>query len=101
DRRVADAIGHWAPRFVANGVDYNDFVRVTAGVSTWEEWLPAWVENGHAHAERARAAAERGRTLTAGEACNHASLSYHFAKFVWMIDLDRYERSEERRVGKG
>ena len=38
DQRVADAIAHWAPRFVTNGVDYNDFVRVTGSVSTWEEF---------------------------------------------------------------
>jgi 2,6-dihydroxypseudooxynicotine hydrolase len=98
DRRVADAIAHWAPRFVTNGVDYNDFVRVTAGVATWAEWLPAWVEDGHAHAERAREAESLGRTLTAGEAWNLAALSYHFAKFVWMLDLERYEEATRLAV---
>ena len=29
DERVAAAIQHWAPRFVTNGVDFNDFRRVT------------------------------------------------------------------------
>ena len=98
DSRVADAIAHWAPRFITNGVDYNDFVRVTGGVATWEEWLPAWVENGHAHAERAREAESRGRPLTAGEAWNHAALSYHFAKFVWMLDMERYEEATRLAV---
>lgn len=98
DERVADAIAHWAPRFVTNGVDYNDFARVTAGVSTWEEWLPAWVENGHMHAGRAQEAEELGRTRTAGEAWNHAALSYHFAKFVWMLDLDRYAEATRLAV---
>jgi pimeloyl-ACP methyl ester carboxylesterase len=90
DERVASAIAHWAPRFVTNGVDYGDFQRVTSGVTTWAEWLPAWVENGHRHAELARDAELRGRTLTAGEAWNQAALSYHFAKFVWMLDMDLY-----------
>ena len=98
DRRVADAIAHWAPRFIANGVDYNDFVRVTSGVARWEAWLPAWVANGHEHARRARDAEERGRTLTAGESWNHATLSYHFAKFVWMLDMDRYEAATRLAV---
>jgi len=98
DGRVADAIAHWAPRFVTNGVDYNDFVRVTAGIASWEEWLPTWVENGHAHAERAREAESLGRSLTAGEAWNHAALSYHFAKFVWMLDMDRYEEATRLAV---
>jgi len=30
---------------------------------------------------------------TAGEAWNRAALSYHFAKFVWMVDLDRYRET--------
>jgi 2,6-dihydroxypseudooxynicotine hydrolase len=98
DERVVAAIAHWAPRFVANGVDFNDFQRVTAQVASWEEWLPAWVENGHAHAERAREAEARGRPLTAGEAWNHAALSYHFAKFVWMVDLDRYAEATRLAV---
>jgi dipeptidyl aminopeptidase/acylaminoacyl peptidase len=98
DSKVADAIAHWAPRFITNGVDYNDFIRVTSAVSTWEEWLPAWVENGHAHAERAREAENSGRTVTAGESWNHAALSYHFAKFVWMLDMARYEEATRLAV---
>ena len=90
DERVQAAISNWAPRFVSQGVDMNDFQRVTAPVETWPEWLPAWVENGDRHAQLAREAEARGRTLTAGQAWNHAALSYHFAKFVWMVDMDLY-----------
>ena len=93
DERVAAAIAHWAPRFVTNGVDFNDFERVTAGVERWEEWLPAWVASGDEHAAIAREAEERNRSRTAGEAWNRAALSYHFAKFVWMVDLDRYRET--------
>jgi pimeloyl-ACP methyl ester carboxylesterase len=93
DERVAAAVAHWAPRFVTNGVDFNDFRRVTSSVERWEEWLPAWVENGDAHAALAREAEERGRARTAGEAWNRAALSYHFGKFVWMVDLDRYREA--------
>jgi dipeptidyl aminopeptidase/acylaminoacyl peptidase len=93
DERVAAAIAHWAPRFVTNGVDFNDFQRVTSGVERWEEWLPAWVANGDEHAAAARDAEERGRSRTAGEAWNRAALSYHFGKFVWMLDLDRYRET--------
>ena len=70
DERVTGAIAHWAPRFVTNGVDFNDFQRVTSSVDRWEEWLPAWVANGNEHAALAREAEERGRTRTAGEAWN-------------------------------
>jgi 2,6-dihydroxypseudooxynicotine hydrolase len=95
---VQAAIANWAPRFVSQGVDMNDFRRVTARVETWPEWLPAWVENGDAHAERAREAEERGRTVTAGQAWNHAALSYHFAKFVWMVDMALYRAAADQAV---
>ena len=98
DERVRDAIAHWAPRFVTNGVDYNDFTRVTSEVATWEEWLPAWVANGDSYVERAREAERQGRTRTAGELFNQAALSYHFAKFVWMLDMARYEDATHRAV---
>ena len=98
DERVRDAIAHWAPRFITNGVDYNDFIRVTSSVTTWEEWLPAWVENGSSFAERAREAEAAGRARTAGELWNQAALSYHFAKFVWMLDMQRYEEATHLAV---
>jgi len=98
DERVEAAIANWAPRFVANGVDVNDFQRVTSRVETWAEWLPAWVANGDAHAARARETEEKGRLVTAGQAWNHAALSCHFAKFVWMVDMERYRDAADRAV---
>ena len=98
DERVRAAIANWAPRFVSQGVDMNDFQRVTSRVETWPEWLPAWVANGDLHAQLAREAEARDRTLTAGQAWNHAALSYHFAKFVWMVDMQRYRQAADKAV---
>ncbi|HET8606762.1 MAG TPA: alpha/beta hydrolase [Gaiellaceae bacterium] len=98
DARIEAAIANWAPRFTAQGVDPSDFARVTGDLERWEEWLPAWVALGDAHAALAREAEERARTLTAGEAWNRAALAYHFAKFVWMVDLDRNRAAERQAV---
>jgi len=98
DARIEAAVAHWAPRFVTNGVDPNDFQRVTAPLERWEQWLDAWVANGDMHAGRAPEAEERGRARTAGEAWVHAALSYHFAKFVWMVDMDRHRRAADMAV---
>jgi dienelactone hydrolase len=86
DARVLAAIEHWAPRFVQAGVDYNDFVATTAGLERWEDWHAAWCRNGDMHAGMAEEAASNGRRLTAGEAWARATVGYHFAKFVWMVD---------------
>src|SRR5438132_12660264 len=98
DERVQAAIANWAPRFVSQGVDMNDFQSVTARVETWPEWLPAWVENGDRHAQLAREAEAQGRTVTAGQAWNHGALSYHLAKFVWMVDMDLYREAADKAV---
>jgi len=98
DARVQAAIDHWAPRFVQAGVDYNDFVVTTAGVERWEEWHAAWYRNGDMHAGMAEEAAANGRRLTAGEAWARATLGYHFAKFVWMVDRELSRAAADRAV---
>lgn len=98
DARVEAAIANWAPRFVAQGVDYNDFVRTTARINTWDEWLDAWSDTGAMHAELGAEAAAAGRGLTAGEAFVRAALCYHFGKFVWMVDFDKNRAATERAI---
>src|SRR3989304_1695483 len=67
DERVRAAIANWAPRFVAQGVDYNDFVRTTSGIERWDQWLEAWGATAEMHAELAPAAERPGRNPTPGE----------------------------------
>jgi pimeloyl-ACP methyl ester carboxylesterase len=98
DERVDAAIAHWAPRFVAAGVDANDFERLTAAIETWEQWLGVWVRDGDRHARLAQEAESLGRGRTAGQAWLRAALSYHFGKFVWRLDEDRYREATELAV---
>jgi pimeloyl-ACP methyl ester carboxylesterase len=96
DVRVQAAIDNWAPRFIAMGVDYNDFVRTTARIERWEEWLPEWGATAELHMELAREAEERGAALSAGEAYVRAAVCFHFSKFVWVLD-DGLHREHTRR----
>jgi pimeloyl-ACP methyl ester carboxylesterase len=98
DARVQSAIDHWAPRFVQAGVDYNDFVRTTASVERWDDWIDAWAALGDRHAELAREAEAAGRAVTAGEAWLRASVAYHFGKFVWVLDEDRVRPVHQKSV---
>jgi len=98
DARIQAAVAHWAPRFLAQGVDYNDFVRTTATLRYWEEWLPAWSQTAAVHAALAREAEARGRRITAGEAFVRAALCYHFAKFVWFVDLNQHRTAANLAV---
>jgi 2,6-dihydroxypseudooxynicotine hydrolase len=99
DERIASAVAHWAPRFTSQGVDANDFARVTSELETWPEWLPAWFANGDKHAALAHEAEAAGRTISAGEAWVQAALSYHFAKFVWMVDMEKHREGTARAKG--
>jgi 2,6-dihydroxypseudooxynicotine hydrolase len=46
----------------------------------------------------ARAALERGRRQSAGEAFARAAVTYHFSKFVWVLDPERNRRNTEAAV---
>jgi pimeloyl-ACP methyl ester carboxylesterase len=98
DARVQSAIDHWAPRFVQAGMDYSDFVRTSAGVERWEDWLDAFAALGDMHAARAREAGVAGRHVTEGEAWLHAAVAYHFARFVWVLDAGRARAVADRAV---
>ena len=93
DERVQAAIRHWASRFIANGIDYNDFVRTTAAVAAWDSWLDAWTETARKHLALAQEALERDAPVSAGQAYLRAAVAYHFSKFVWVIDRERNRRN--------
>jgi 2,6-dihydroxypseudooxynicotine hydrolase len=83
---------------IANGVDFNDFVRTTSALSHWDEWLDAWCATAGVHHSLAVEARGAGRLQSAGEAFLRAAVSYHFAKFVWVIDPERNRRATEAAV---
>ena len=95
DARVQSAIDNWASRLIANGVDYNDFVRTTGAIERWDEWLDAWTATAEVHRGLAEQELADGHRRSAGEAYLRAAISYHFSKFVWVIDPDRNRRATE------
>ena len=90
DPLVESAIAHWAPRFLQNGVDYNDFVATTARIPTWERWLPEWCRTADRSAALAAAAEAGAHGRTAGALWLRAAVARHFAKFVWLLDERRH-----------
>jgi pimeloyl-ACP methyl ester carboxylesterase len=89
DARVQAAIDNWGSRLIANGVDFNDFRRVTGSLEHWDDWLDAWSACADGHREQAQDARDAGHDLSAGEAFVRAAVCYHFAKFVWVLDAER------------
>ena len=98
DALVASAIHHWAPRFIANGVPLTDFQEVTAGISRWADWCRAWSARAAVHEEIGRKALADGCHLSAGQHLTTAAVCYHFAKFVFVLDVNEMRAAHMKAV---
>jgi 2,6-dihydroxypseudooxynicotine hydrolase len=98
DERVASAIAHWGPRFVANGISLTDFEEVTASLASWNDWCRAWSARAALHEALGREALARGKLLTAGEHLQRAGVYYHFAKFLFVHDIAQMRAAHRQAV---
>ena len=98
DLRVETAISHWAPRFISNGVLLADFEEVTGGIARWEDWCSAWSARAAVHEKLGRDALAEGHGLTAGEHLSRAGVYYHFAKFLFVHDIDQMRAAHMKAV---
>ena len=98
DARVDSAIAHWAPRFISNGVLLADFQEVTSAIVHWEDWCAAWSARAAVHEQLGAEALAQGFFLTAGEHLSRAAVYYHFAKFLFVHDLDQMRTAHGKAV---
>jgi 2,6-dihydroxypseudooxynicotine hydrolase len=98
DDRVTMAISHWAPRFTTNGVTAGDFERITSGLASWDDWCAAWSAVAAEHEQLGRDALAAGRHLSAGAHLSQAAVYYHFAKFLFVNDLDQMRAAHRKAV---
>ena len=96
DALVTSARDHWAPRFTANGVPVGDFERMLGGagadtgvIENWSDWCREWSKAAAVHEALGEEAVSDGRLLSAGEHFSTAAAVYHFAKFVYVVDLEQ------------
>ena len=94
DPTVALILGHFAPRYVATGVDANDLERLRGRIARWEDWCAGWSELAARHVALGEAAASLGRTLTAAEAFLRASLCYHYGKHLFAAQAEEYATAQ-------
>ena len=98
DDRVAAAISHWAPRFTTNGVTAPDFERITAEVGDWAGWCAAWSAVAADHERLGRDALAAGCELSAGAHLSRAAVYYHFAKFLFVDDMEQLRAAHRAAV---
>lgn len=98
DALVQSAINHWAPRFVSNGVPLTDFEEVTAGIERWEDWCRAWCARAAQHEAIGRKALADRYHLSAAHHLTTAAVCYHFAKFVFVADVEQMRAAHMKAV---
>lgn len=89
DNLVDQAFRLWGPRMILGGIHFNDFQNASRRIRQWSEWLDVW--SGYAAAHRTAGEKFEGEQafISAGNAYRRAAACYHFAKFVWVDDMEK------------
>lgn len=98
DARVQSAIVNWAPRFIANGIDLNDFRKATDQIEVWDQWFDSWFSMGSQHEELAKRAFVQERYQSAATHFVQASMNYHFAKYLFVHDREKLTLGSKKAV---
>jgi 2,6-dihydroxypseudooxynicotine hydrolase len=99
DPQVDLVLAHMTPRYLATGVDPNDLQRLAARIERWDDWCRLWSEEAARHESWALEAADKHRTLTAGEGNLRASIYFHYAKHLFAHDAAQYLAAHQRMLG--
>lgn len=98
DVLLETAIANWGPRFTANGVDASDYARITASIQSWDDWCSGWSRGAEEYLDLGDAALTEDRFRSAGEFFERAATYFHFAKFLFVHDLDQARVAHQRAV---
>ena len=99
EERVQIAINNWAPRFLSNGVDPNDFQNVTKRIERWDDWNREWSACAAVHERMGEEAEEQEYYQSAGYHYFHAAITYHFGKFLFVHHPVELRTAHEHVVG--
>ncbi len=84
-------------RMLADGIPYPDFAHAKQRVEDGEDWFDLWMALSRRYEQLGLAALEEGKSVSAGEWLWHASLSAHYAQFMWFHDPARREAGQRAK----
>lgn len=84
-------------RMLADGVPYLDFVSAKQRVEDGEDWFDVWMELSRRYEELGQTAIDLGNSVSGGEWLWQASLSAHYAQFMWFHDPARREAGQQAK----
>jgi 2,6-dihydroxypseudooxynicotine hydrolase len=84
-------------RMLADGIPYPDYADAGRRLEAGEDWFEIWMNKSRSYEQLGDAALERGDTVSGGEWLWHASLSAHYAQFMWFHDPGRREAGQRAK----
>ncbi len=84
-------------RMLADGIPYPDFAAGTRRLDDGEDWFEIWMGLSRRYEALGATALEHGNTVSGGEWLWHASLSAHYAQFMWFHDPARREAGQRSK----
>jgi 2,6-dihydroxypseudooxynicotine hydrolase len=97
DARILHA-ANWEARFTVNGVAPSDFHDVLNSLQDWDDWCRAWSARAQVHEDLGRTALADRQFASAGEHLMRASVTYHFAKYLFVQDMAQLRAAHARAV---
>ncbi|MGH2945408.1 MAG: alpha/beta hydrolase family protein [Solirubrobacteraceae bacterium] len=87
-------------RMTADGIPYPDIEQAEAAAGAGDEvgWFDFWMAKADDYERIGTEAVDAGRALTGGRWLWHASLSAHYAQFMWFHDPPRREAGQRRKA---
>lgn len=87
-------------RMTADGIPYPDIEQAEGAASSGEaaSWFDFWMAKADHYERIGTEAVEAGQALTGGRWLWHASLSAHYAQFMWFHDPLRREAGQRRKA---
>ena len=97
DERIKHAT-NWLSRFTVNGVAASDFHDIVTSLESWDDWCRAWSERAAVHEALGREALESRHFVSAAEHLSRAATTYHFAKYLFVQDMNQMRVAHKRAV---
>ena len=97
DDRIKHA-RNFLSRFTVNGVPASDFDDVLNKLTSWDDWCRVWSERAAIHEGMGREALDKGRFISAADHLSRAAVTYHYAKYLFVQDMDQMRVAHQRAV---
>lgn len=87
-------------RMLSDGIPWPDIERAEAAAAADPDldWFEFWMERAERYSELGERAVADGHGISGGEWLWHASLSAHYAQYMWFHDPERREAGQRRKV---